>query len=629
MNFNIITSSGGLQELPISGTPVIATEVRGYSPSNLISFIDMTNSVIENNPQYNLYERLVAISGSYPSEYILPQKFRGFVSGSLLVTDKSTVSRLVDFTLPLFHQYQLMFDYYVMDPSLPEGFILLRKNMESIVNSNNYLFESRTFPTASGRYVNSVSSGFIWSSQPVSGNVLTVRLLLPLREKDNFYTVEYNKYINNSITEYHNELITEQPIYNQGIDYTITPSSIILTGSSNIGSGVPIFIQKDPNTFIRIKQPSFIVDERKDKPWQFQISCGDFVHSSGIFGGELSYLIKNNHFNVGSGRLAPIEIPKIINKNILKLSTVPLYNSWSGYPSYNIADTIISGTLNGTDIRDKISSIDYNHGYVYLTQDIKPTDNLNMVYTYDDTKTMLAGSLDLNPRNTVNAPIDIAVDAIGLAVVPSGTTFYDSNTASVTDWSYLAYYKLSTNISGNFDSGMTSGYAVDVLTDDQWFGPISGVIPSGSKFMGFFSVNTLSKDMVKTYDVRRTGGYDSSTIRDHVSGWRGFSDIGYWDGEAFPTAGALLIQIPSGVMNNVVDIFKENGQYSQVTSMYTPDLTKIIERDTSRYDSIDQQIDKAAKKYIRDTIERYLPAGYLYIIVDENWNVWNSIRGDS
>ena len=630
MNFQIVSDKlNESHTIPVSGIPLINTEVRGFSPSQLISFVDLTSSVLENNPAYNVYEKLLPVSTSSPLEYSLPQKYRGYGSGCLLVTDRSTESKLVDFTLPLYHQYQLMYDYYIMDPALPNGFITVRKNMESVVSYDNYVLEIRPYPTISGRYINSFASGFLWGKSPISGNAITARLLLPLREKDNFYTVEYNKYLNGTITEYHNELIYEKPLYIQNRDYTITPSSIILTGNSNIGSGSMLFVQRSPDTFINIKQPIFTNDSMKVKPWNFQVSCGSFIHSSGILGGVRSYKVTNYHTDINNnGQVAPAEIPQIINKNIIKVGVTPLLESTSGYPSYDISHTIVSGNINGSNIIDKITSIDYNNGYIYLDQNIQTTDSINVIYNYDDKKTILVNNLDLNPKNTISGTIDIAINPIGIAIVPSGTIFNNA-LSGIISWSNIVYYSSSSNPTNDFDSIPTTGYALECLSDVINGGPISGIIPSGSKSLGLFTLNSISDNMVKVTDVRRTGGFIESDVTSTVSGWRGFSDIGYWDGEAFPKAGTILIQIPIQVLYNITNIFTSNNNYTEVTSQYTPDLTNIIEPNTHKYESRKQQLARDVKKYIRDTIERYLPVGCLYIIVDENFNPWPSIRSDS
>jgi hypothetical protein len=630
MDFNIISSASQFKNLPTSGVPLINTSVRGFSPAKLISFIDLTTSVLENNPEYNVYETILPKTNTV--EYMLPEKYKGYGSGVLLVTDRTTESQLVDFTLPLYHQYQLMYDYYLMDPALPNGFITIRKNMESVVSYDNYVLETREYLTASGRYNTDATSGFLWSTSPRGTNIVTARLLLPIREKDNFYTVEYNKYKNGTVTEYHNELIYEQKLYNEGHDYTITPSSIVLTSNSLIASGSPLFIQRDLDSFISIKPPVFTQDDVKEKPWNMQISCGSFVHSSGILGGVRSYIVSNNFYssdgNISYGQ-TEMEIPKIINKNILKVSVVPMFDAGSGYPDYNISDTIISGSINGKSISSQVTSIDFNNGYIYLKQDIKPTDSVFLTYAYNDKKTILVNSIDLNPRNTEDALVDVAVSPLGIAIVPSGTTFYNSAStpSSTSNWSHIVYYNLSDNVSGNFDSSSTIGYALECVSDSIIDGPISGIIPSGSKMMGFFTLNSISNNMIQRMDIRRTGGYNPSGVI-VTSGWRGFSDIGYWDGEAFPQAGTILIQIPKVVFSNIIDIFTRDF-YVQETSKYNESLTKLIEPDSHRFESTDQQIDRAAKKYIRDTIERYLPVGCLYIIVDEEFKPWPSIRSES
>ena len=629
MNFNVISSSGS-NLIPYSGVPLITSEVRGYNPSQLLSFIDLTNTVIENDPQYNIYQMLTPISGSYPSEYILPAQFCGYGSGYLLVTDRYTVSQYVDYNIPLYHQYQLMYDYYLMDASLIGGFLTIRKNMDSMVATDQYVIENRLYATSSGRYNISTASGFLWTNQPISSNVITARILLPLREYNNFYTVEYNKYINGATTQYYDELIDEQVLYNYGTDYTITPSSVILTASSNIGSGALLFVQKDLGSYITIKPPTSKDDSTMKQPWNMQISCGEFVQSSGLVGGTSLYKIQNNYTSNGlASKTIFNEVPRFINKNVIQLAVSPLYNSNSGYPNYIISGTIISGYVNGINLMDNITSIDYTHGYIYLDTDLKPTDTLSITYTYDDCKTFIASSLNLNPVSGLTSKIDIALNPIGIVITPSGTKFYSSTGSLISNWSHVAYYNLNDNLAGDFDTTPVSGYALESLTEINSSGVISGVITTGSRLLGFYSLNSLSSNMVKIYDARRIGGYDTSSIQSNVSGWRGFADMGFWDGEAFPAAGTVLIQIPSGVYNNIHNIFNVNTVYNVQTAPYTIDLDKIIDKNTTMYDSKATQVTNATNQYIRDVIERYLPVGVLYIIVDENFNVWPSIESES
>lgn len=623
MNFHKLTAAINEQKIiPYSGVPLISTDVRGFNPMNLISFVDLTDNIIENNTDYNLYERVDPISGVYPVEYVLPEKFRHQGSGVLVITDRHSNSKLVDFTLPLFYQYQMMFDTYVMDPSLQDGFIIVRKNMESVVSADNYIFETRINPTASGRYNTSVDDNFQWDVAALNQNVITGRLLLPTREKDNFYTIEYNKYFNNSITQYHNELIYEKPLYDQNIDYTITASSIILTPNSRMASGAFIFVQKNMDSFITMKSPKFINDSVKDQPWNIQITCGEFAHSSGIFGGYVKHKVRN--FNITDGsNVAPIDQPTIINKNIIKLNTYPIFDSGSGYPTYNINDTINEFTINGKQYINNITSIDYRNGYIYLNKDISQYDNINISYNFDERRLILVNTLDLNPMNTVNSIVDIALNNIGIVSVPSGTVFINNIPSPNYSWSNMAFYNLSDNPTGNFNDNNTIGYALETVSTN---GILSGVIPSGSILMGIFSINSLTDNMIKTYDIRRDGGYNSNDVIMDASGWRGFSDIGFWDGEAFPQAGSILIQIPSGIYNNIKNVF-DNSDYTIATSQFSKDYEKLIGNDTTKYDSRKQQVKTATDKYIKDTIERYLPVGINYIIVDEDFNI-RPIRGD-
>jgi hypothetical protein len=144
--------------------------------------------------------------------------------------------------------------------------------------------------------------------------------------------------------------------------------------------------------------------------------------------------------------------------------------------------------------------------------------------------------------------------------------------------------------------------------------------------MDIFSINSLTDNMIKTTDIRRDGGYTPNDVIMDASGWRGFSDIGYFDGEAFPQAGSILIQIPSGIYSNIEGIFKTDV-YDVEIPQYSLDYEKLVGNDTTKYNSKEQQVKMATDKYIKDTIERYLPVGVNYIIVDENFNI-RPLRGD-
>ena len=624
MNSYLINASNEYINIPNSGTPIISSEVRGYNPSTVLSFIDLLPGVIENNPDYNTYEILYPTSPTC-TEYILPQKLRDYGTNVLIVTDRVTNSQYSDYPIPLFFQYQLMYDSYLYDPSLYDGFITLRKNMDSVISYDNYIVETRSYPTSSGRYNTDTTPNFLWGSRPIQGNITTTRLLLPVREKDNFYNVEYNKYFNTTITDYYNELVNEVTLYQENTDYTITPSSILLKGS-NIGSGSIIYCQRDPKSFIKIKPPVYTDDNIKKKPWNFQITCGEVNHSSGVLGGTSKFKISNPDYSISQPYELQSEIPKYINKNVIKLNTTPLYKSASGYPDYDITKTIISGVINGEDLSKYVKSIDYDFGYIYLSKEIKSDDNMLLTYTYDNSKTMVINNVDLNPVNFEKSFIDIANESIGIALVPSGTIFKDVHSNDVTYWTNVAYYKISDNVGGDFAGITTYGYGAS-NTPDTSITPISGIIPSGSISIGFFSVNTISKDMVKLYDTRRLGGYAEADIK-LKDNWYGFSDIGFWDGKAFPKAGTILIQIPKEIYYNISNIFKNNKRRYKTLSLYTKDLTNLIEKDSKPYDDIEQQINRETNKYIRDVIERYLPTGYLYIIVDEDFNLWPSIRGN-
>src|SRR3990167_10030773 len=105
----------------MSGVPLFYYSVKNFSPAGILNIVDVGKYIPENNPSFNLYERIEPKTTN-SREYILPKRFRTLVSGALLVTDRSTVSKFVDYTIPLFYEYQLMYNHYASDSLFPKGF---------------------------------------------------------------------------------------------------------------------------------------------------------------------------------------------------------------------------------------------------------------------------------------------------------------------------------------------------------------------------------------------------------------------------------------------------------------------------------------------------------------------------
>ena len=77
----------------------------------------------------------------------------------------------------------------------------------------------------------------------------------------------------------------------------------------------------------------------------------------------------------------------------------------------------------------------------------------------------------------------------------------------------------------------------------------------------------------------------------------------------------------------------DNVRASKIAKKYHPaydklsdGAKKLIDRDSVNYDTRDQQVITATNKYIKDVVERYMPYGFYYVIVDENFNPIEALR---
>lgn len=552
-----------------SDVPLFGYNTKNINPDTVLDIVDIGNTIPENNPSYNEHELVNSCVGN-SGEYILPFRFRGHPSGSLIVTDRSTEQKNYAYSVPLYYEYQLMYDHYSEDPLTPEGFMVIRRNNDTLVDQGEYKVERRDNPVISGRYSDYTSSGMTWGVTS-SGQISTVRILFPTREENDFFTIEYNRHQGGSTAEYWSELLSERQLYQQDRDYTITASSILLADNSLIPSGAPLYVQKDPDSYVKVRYPVGRSDDYKTSEWNISVRLGNFVIPSGLLGdGQTIYECQNDssvNLNVLN------EVGQIVAPNIIRISHWPFITPSSTLPSpgYAFTDVIEKVMVGSLDLTSKITSIDQRFGYIMLNQELKPVDNIKLDYIPDQTKTMVMKNIQLSPIYTEDITtnsglFDVSKHGLGIAIVPSGTEFLDVDGYTYnpqSGFTNIAVYQL--DVSGYLGdySNSTSGFAASAFNIDASdpFNnqPISGIIPSGSKMLGAVSINLSPKENVELLDIRRSSGYDADDTISATSGWRGFSDIGYWDGEPMPTAGTVIIQMPSGMYQNIYNIFEKDN----------------------------------------------------------------------
>lgn len=542
------------QGCPASGVPLVGYFVKNMTPENILSTVDLSRSISENDPDNNQFVKV----SSTGSNYLIPAKLRGLPSGNILVTDQASTNKFFDYAVPLYYEYQLMYDHFNIDRLSPYGFVTLRKNGDTIVDPTTYKVQKRLNPTASGRYVNDpTNSGFAWGHTPAE-DFAAIRLILPSRGSANYYLVEYNKYLGESKTEYWNELVSERPLYQEGVDYNITGDYLVLTGSSRITAKSDLYFQKNPDEYIGLNFPKGQSNKLKEDDWAVSVSLGSFVTASGLSSVGVAPFIAQNDFPLDNLSVSN-EVPEIKSDSVIKTRVAPLIIPeveflGSGYYFSNVIEEL---SVNGQDYSDRIGSVDYRRGHILLTRKVNPTDLIKLSYNYNAKKTLVINNAPLSPMyGGTSGVVDVAESGMGIVIVPSGTTFLDSTSTSYTfsdGFSNICLYPLSSGTTLGDFSVPTTGYAASSYPAD-WAGqPISGIIPSGSILLGTVGINLYPKEQLELIDIRRKGGCADGEL----SQIRGVTDLGWYDGEPMPVAGTILIQIPSWVYTNIKKIFSQ------------------------------------------------------------------------
>jgi hypothetical protein len=534
--------------------PIAALEYTGFSPNKIISFIKRDEEIYENTTDYQIVETIYynENSGLYPV-YHYPYSNSYNYKLHYLVTEFNSAGQNGK---PLFYQYEPLFDVYSSLSGIVN--VNIYKNNETKLKPTEYKIQYSydLLSQSNSRY-----SSTTWStSRQVSAHRIRVLLPYEFYNKETFYTIEYNKIVNN-ISSYQKELIEIRPIYTIN-DFSITSSGLVIPPASTIqNTGTPLHIVKDPYKrlhaldLISIKgQDSYLTD--KETQWKLRLNIGSFLEASGFYTGSTEKFY-NMEDNYTSGEYIPLTniVPRIIDSNILKVKEAPIYLNESiyTYPNYTVdlydkeslLYTSPSGTwaidVNGVTRSDiKISSIDRKKGFIALNKDIDPTDEIELSFYLDSSGWILIENLELNPKvndSISSYHISGYRDGLGIAVKPwdgtSGTYYpyiYDSSVAEAS----------------------RTAYALLPLGEEDTV----GVSWTGADFFTIcdLDLNRLSPDIVKLTDARRSaGGIDDfnqldswfvSLLGEHSKEKQWYADIGYYDGDALPHGSIVMIHLP-------------------------------------------------------------------------------------
>lgn len=183
----------------------------------------------------------------------------------------------------------------------------------------------------------------------------------------------------------------------------------------------------------------------------------------------------------------------------------------------------------------------------------------------------------------------------------------------------IIFFRTSENQKANFTQD-TYGWDGSLVATEY----ISGIIDTNAKLIADITYKSTPKDIIDITDCRRLGGGLDTNLDSKESDW--YSDRGKWDGEILQSNSAIMIQIPSGVINYFIEKFSTNGTFTeenyneQILLGTDPSgvLSELGFSDLKYYNAV-----KSANRYIIDTVERYLPVGTEYILCDENQNLLN------
>ncbi|MCK9428870.1 MAG: hypothetical protein M0R17_02515 [Candidatus Omnitrophica bacterium] len=581
--------------------PIVTIEYDGFSPNKIINIKSLENSVYQNTLDYHKIETITYDGYTYPLKYYEYVNYNDKLS--YLITDYNSDPSNSN---PLFYQYELLFDAYVDISGVSIKNIY--KNNEIKLDQKEYKIQYSVNTLALGNLRYSNTS---WLTNTINQNNYRIRILLPfyISSKDNFYIVEYEKYINN-IKSYQKELIEIEPIYTTN-DYEITNSGVILSVSSKIQQSNQLSIVKNP--FKRITpldivtlkdKNSYLTD--KDTQWKLRINTGAFAIPSGLYTSSSGYLYNLENFYT-SGNIPVTNIKPIkINKNIVQIKETPIYLNSDDYiyPYYdvkrydnNLYDLYdVSGkfdiSINGKSRSDiKIKSIDRYKGFIEFNKEINNLDEVELSFYLTNSDTLILENLELNPKVSQSGVL------YHINNYPNGFGIALKAWSGIIQYPYI--YDLNTIESDRIVSGI-----IDVGSSTY----ISGMWDDTYLSLCKIDLNNLSSDIVKRTDTRRVGGglIDNKTLdvwfNNNFSGvyineksW--YSNVAKYNGEPISNSSIIIINIPQEHLDTLK--LKWFNYYKEFMT----------------YDEAEITSEREFNYYLDSVIRKNISAGSDYIII--------------
>ena len=605
----------------LSDAPITAIEYIDFSPNKVLNIVSREDSVYENTAEFYLTETIFN-DVIYSTKFLYSCSKIDIIASNLFPITHypyiDSASGRIDYLVTdyrsqgqngkaLFYQYELLFDAYTIEDGET---ITLYRNNEVKIDKSQYILQASYDLLGDGAERYSTTT---WRPLDSSRTIHRLRLLLPVdySSRDDFYTVDYNKSVYGART-IQKELVELNKIYEEGIDYTVVESGLLLTSTSKIAADTQsLYISKDPDDRIKpvsIDPPSYQPDTITS--WRLRVNPGSILTRSGLYNNqpERFYFLENKYIADGHYYTVTNVKPLSVFENIVRFDQYPIYIDELNYkyPTYTVGlydkkdltrvtdIGLVSIEINGkarTDI--KILSVDRQKGYFQLSEALDQTDEIEFNFCVDPAYYMTIENLELNPKVTSGSGlyhISGFMDGFGIALKeynPSDvhTHFpyiYDS---SISESSRI-YYEIPA-------IGVPSGYA---YADGNFWTACE------------VDINRLSTDMIKATDARRIGGgvAEDSLLetwfsnRPEISIREKESYLGraYYGGDPQSFGSTIVVHVPSGVLYGARD------RWIASLSGVVTDSTEQVDRGTREFNY-----------YLDKVIKKYISAGTDYILI--------------
>lgn len=236
------------------------------------------------------------------------------------------------------------------------------------------------------------------------------------------------------------------------------------------------------------------------------------------------------------------------------------------YPIRSLSDVTIQ--LDGVTDNTLIDQVDLNNGIIFLSRTLSTNAFVNVSYVYED-KSYTCDGINLNP--TLRHNPDILGKYVGLYIIPN-----------------MIFRTFTTETFQRTVFTMTRDTADEIVIEVPTL-KLSDGTSAHALLLGIYHVvQSEDPDDITVIDTRTPGGGLRSDIapidvdQDEV---RFYGDIGgHFDGEPFPDAGTLIVEIPdtipgTGEADCRVTIFDSIGSTGLIDASGWINPTAVLTRD--------------------------------------------------